>query len=135
MGGGAGEPLDDLPEVILADVVHRGLRLLRRQRRRLVVDVVKGASFGGGFGDLVGEFVQVFQIIVADVCGGGGGDCGGAATGGGVTGRVTAFVHLSRISFSLLSHSLDLSDQINHLKANENKKRLTPSTSLSFRDG
>lgn len=128
MGGGAGELLDDLPELALADVVHRRLRLLRRRRRRVVEAVVKGGPFGGGFGDLVGQFVEVLQITVAYVRGGGGGDCGGAATGGGVTGRVAAFVHLSWISLSL---SLDLSDQICHSKEDENKKRMTPSISLS----
>lgn len=81
MGRRAGELLDDVSEVVLVDVVDRRLVLrLSLQvlglRLRLGIETVilvirdrgtiKGWGFlGDGFGDLVGELVEVLQVLIS----------------------------------------------------------------------
>ena len=78
----ASEFLNHIAEVALVDVVNRGLLLKRGNRRRRAVVhrrikrwTADEGSGCGGFGDFVGELVEVSEEMIP--VGGGGGISGG----------------------------------------------------------
>lgn len=123
VSGRPGELLNNIPEIILIDVVNRRLMLLLllllqtlllwlrlrlRLRLRLwlwrwvvilmVIGMINSRSSDDGFRDLVRNFIEVFEVVISAAATSA---TAGISSDGRVTRGMTAFIHYFHLSISL----------------------------------